>query len=240
MSSIVVVVVVVAGAARGRRPRRAGAATFGRPSSWTSSPPPPRLFLARRAAASCSSGPRKSNPDLPTDSLGPTFVVANVFTYLRSSLWTWATPWTPLRPRSLRVVVLVVLLSIVSFAAAGGGFAVYGGRLFAMSASSNVESKGRRPRDWAPSQPSARRVFSRVRGWRRSALASARIDSTCSRPRAPTRRERCAATRPIGAVALHPSCLAELRDKRSRGRGRGRGRPRTARAADIDASRTNR
>ena len=79
---------------------------------------------------------------LPTDSLRPTFVVANVFTYLfQASLWTWAGLEAGDRGTLRRVSSL--FLSIVSFAAAIG-FAVYGGRLFAMLRRFPVESKGRR------------------------------------------------------------------------------------------------
>ena len=79
---------------------------------------------------------------LPTDSLRPTFVVANVFTYLfQASLWTWA--GLEARDRETLRRVSSLFLSIVSFAAASG-FAVYGGRLFAMLRRFPVESKGRR------------------------------------------------------------------------------------------------
>ena len=79
---------------------------------------------------------------LPTDALRPTFVVANVFTYLfQASLWTWAGLVAGDRETLRRVSSL--FLSVVSFAAAIG-FAVYGGRLFAMLRRFPVESKGRR------------------------------------------------------------------------------------------------
>ena len=141
---------------------------------------------------------------LPTDSLRPTFVVANVFTYLfQASLWTWA--GLEARDRETLRRVSSLFLSIVSFAAAVVSRCTADDSSPCSAASPwSPRAAAKNCARWAPSQPSAQRV-SRVRD---GGALDLYVRGSTRRALAPGEKRgvlRRVRDRAVRAGALHPS-----------------------------------